>query len=51
MDLAADEMLGDYVDPEKEALKMKKMSRSDINPRADKEDPEVIKKEHLKNLK
>ena len=30
--------------PEKEALKMKKMPRSDIKSRADKEDPEVIKR-------
>ena len=45
VDLAADEMLGDYVDPEKEALKMKKDAvAADIKSRADKEDSEVIKR-------
>ena len=45
VDLAADEMLGDYVDPEKEALKMNKDAvAADIKSRADKEDSEVIKR-------
>ena len=38
-------MLGDYVDPEKEALKMNKDAvAADIKSRADKEDSEVIKR-------
>jgi len=45
VDQAADEMLGDYVDAEKEALKMKKDAvAADIKSRADKEDSEVIKR-------
>ena len=45
VELAAEEMLGDYVDPEKEALKMNKDAvAADIKSRADKEDSEVIKR-------
>ena len=45
VDQAADEMLGDYVDAEKEALKMNKDAvAADIKSRADKEDSEVIKR-------
>ena len=44
VDQAADEMLGDYVDAEKEALKMNKDAvAADIKSRAGKEDSEVIK--------
>lgn len=45
VDQAADELIGDYVDAEKESLKMKKdMVIADIKSRAGKEDSDVIKK-------
>src|SRR6056300_954200 len=45
VDQAAEEMIGDYFDAEKESLKMKKdMVIADIKSRAGKEDADVIKK-------